>query len=187
MEDLLSLTGDIVAAFVSNNSVPNAELPSLIAAVHGQLNLIVHGAPNMKEDAPPQMMMTIKQSVRPESLGCLICGRRYQTIKRHLSSKHGVTLGEYKAMFALPDKYPTTAPSYSEHRTTLAKTSGLGRKPKTPEPDMEAETVSETVTEPAKKTKAKSERLARPHPKPRTTKKKAKASAEVPEDVPDAA
>jgi predicted transcriptional regulator len=56
-----------------------------------------------------------------------IDGKRYKTLKRHLTT-HGLTVAEYKARYGLPADYPTTAPSYSEHRSAMARTMGLGSK-----------------------------------------------------------
>ena len=198
MKDILSLTGDVVAAFVSHNAVPTAELSGLIFSVHARLDRIVNGAPKSEEDTQPQMAMTIRQSIRPESLGCLICGKRFKTLKRHVGTHHHLSLDEYKATFGLSKDYPTTAPNYSEHRTTLARSSGLGRKAKTSDPEPEAQTIAETVSEaavpmakPAKaKAKAKPQRAIAPHLKPEKKAKKsraAEADAEASDEVPEAA
>ncbi|MGU3663296.1 MucR family transcriptional regulator, partial [Methylobacterium sp. A49B] len=41
--NFIELAGDIVAAYVSNNPVPAAELPALIARVHGAIAGLVAG------------------------------------------------------------------------------------------------------------------------------------------------
>ncbi len=41
----IALAADIVSAFVSNNSVPAADLPALIANVHGALQNVANPAP----------------------------------------------------------------------------------------------------------------------------------------------
>jgi hypothetical protein len=48
-------------------------------------------------------------------------------IKRHLKLRHGLSVAQYKTRWKLPSDYSTTAPNYSEHRSQLAKTIGLGR------------------------------------------------------------
>ncbi len=41
--DFIERTVDVVAAYVSNNSLPSAELPALIASIHEALNTIGAG------------------------------------------------------------------------------------------------------------------------------------------------
>ena len=40
-----------------------------------------------------------------------------------------MTPDDYRKKWGLPSDYPMVAPNYSETRSSLAKTSGLGRKP----------------------------------------------------------
>jgi predicted transcriptional regulator len=49
-------------------------------------------------------------------------------LKRHLRTAHGMTPKQYREKWGLPDDYPLTAPAYSESRSKMAKTLGLGRK-----------------------------------------------------------
>jgi predicted transcriptional regulator len=69
----------------------------------------------------------------------LIDGKPYKTLRRHLSV-HGLTPEQYRQRYKLPADYPMVARSYSEKRRDMAKTIGLGRKPKVQaEPQAEAE------------------------------------------------
>jgi hypothetical protein len=68
--------------------------------------------------------------VRHEYVVCLDCGYRGKTLRRHISSRHGVSRAEYLIRWGLQHDHPLTAPAYSERRSTLAKQLGLGRKPK---------------------------------------------------------
>src|SRR5262249_53363487 len=68
---------------------------------------------------------------------CLDCGYRGKTLRRHISSQHGLSANEYLKRWGLRQDHPLTAPAYSEHRSALAKQLGLGRKQSTvaaPEP-----------------------------------------------------
>jgi hypothetical protein len=85
--------------------------------------------------------------VRPNYVVCLDCGYRGKTLRRHISSRHGLSRAEYLKRWGLRHDHPLTAPDYSERRSSLAKQLGLGRKPKTeaalaPRP---AETAEEQV------------------------------------------
>ena len=68
----------------------------------------------------------IRKSITPDALTSFVDGKRYKTLKRHLS-KHGLDPHSYRAKFGLPTDYPMVSPSYSEARSALAKNIGLGR------------------------------------------------------------
>lgn len=132
--DMIELTADVVGAFVGNNKVAVGDLPALIKSVHTALSAI--GSPvTAAESAPAVTQPTaaqIRKSITPDALISFEDGRPYKTLKRHLTTQ-GMTIAEYKAKWGLPKDYPTTAPSYSEARSAMAKALGLGqggRKPK---------------------------------------------------------
>jgi predicted transcriptional regulator len=125
-DDLITLTADIVASHVSHNNVAIGDISNLVQQVHSALAGLSAPA-NSQEDAR-QPAVSIRSSIKPDSLTCLMCGKRQKTLKRHLSNAHGMTPAEYRAEFELPNSYPMTAPAYSEQRRDLAKKIGLGRK-----------------------------------------------------------
>lgn len=129
--DLVELTTDLVSAYVSNNPVPLADLPSLIEQVHQSLSNLATGvkAPPQEERLVPAV--PIKKSITPDYLICLENGKKFKSLKRHLSSQHGMTPDEYRAKWSLPADYPMVAPGYAAARSQLAKDMGLGRKKKT--------------------------------------------------------
>jgi len=120
-----SLAADIVAAFVSNNKLAPAELPQLILSVHKALKEA--GAPIAEPDPAPTPAISVKKSITPDHLISLEDGKKYKSLKRHLTSR-GMTPDEYRAKWGLPKDYPMVAASYSAQRSNLAKTLGLGRK-----------------------------------------------------------
>ncbi len=129
--DLVELTTDLVSAYVSNNPVPASDLPSLIEQVHQSLSNLATGvkAPPQEERLVPAV--PIKKSITPDYLICLENGKKFKSLKRHLSSQHGMTPDEYRAKWSLPADYPMVAPGYAAARSQLAKDMGLGRKKKT--------------------------------------------------------
>src|SRR3546814_16873279 len=62
--ELLSLTTNIVAAHVSNNSVAATDLPMIIRAVYDTLSNV--GSPRASEPERPSPAVPLKQSVPPE-------------------------------------------------------------------------------------------------------------------------
>lgn len=125
-DTLITLTADIVAAHVSNNSVAVNDLPNLIHNVHHALTGIAETAPTAEEKSAPAV--SIRSSVKPDSITCLMCAQKQKMLKRHLSTAHNMTPAEYRQRFNLPPSYPMVAPNYAEQRRTLAKSIGLGTK-----------------------------------------------------------
>jgi predicted transcriptional regulator len=127
-DTLLTLTADIVAAHVSNNSVAVNDLPSLIQNVHGALTGIsgVTAAPEPK----PEPKVSIRSSVKPDYIVCLEDGKRLKMLKRHLMTHYNLTPDQYRQKWGLSADYPMVAPNYAEQRRTLAKSIGLGTKRK---------------------------------------------------------
>ena len=125
-DTLLTLTADIVAAHVSNNSVAVNDLPNLIQNVHGALSAIA-GASSAAEPKP-EPKVSIRASIKPDYIVCLEDGKRLKMLKRHLMTAHNVTPAEYRQRFSLTADYPMVAPNYAEQRRKLAKSIGLGTK-----------------------------------------------------------
>lgn len=126
-ETLITLTSDIVAAHVSNNSVSADELSTLISSVYGALAGL--GAPAPVVEAPPEPAVSIRSSVKPDHIVCLEDGKKLKMLKRHLMTHYNLTPDQYRARWNLPADYPMVAPNYAEKRRELAKKIGLGRKP----------------------------------------------------------
>jgi predicted transcriptional regulator len=125
-ETLVTLTADIVAAHVSNNSVSVSDLPTLIANVHGALSGLgrVAAEPEVKQEPA----VSIRASVKPDYIVCLEDGKKLKMLKRHLMTHYQMTPEQYRAKWNLPADYPMVAPNYAEQRRSLAKKIGLGTK-----------------------------------------------------------
>jgi predicted transcriptional regulator len=123
--ELVELTSEIVSAYVANNKIPTSELPEVIASVHSALR----GLDEKKEPEPekPVPLMPIKKTVTPDYLVSLEDGRRYKSLKRHLSGR-GLSPAEYRDKWGLPKDYPMVAPNYAKQRSELAKALGLGQQ-----------------------------------------------------------
>ena len=125
-DTLLTLTADIVAAHVSNNSVAVNDLPNLIQNVHQALAGITAAGSASEEKLEPKV--SIRASVKPDSITCLECGKKQKMLKRHLMTRHEMTPAGYRQKWSLGSDYPMVAPNYAEQRRTLAKSIGLGTK-----------------------------------------------------------
>jgi predicted transcriptional regulator len=142
--DLVALTTNIVSAYVSNNHVQGAELATLIAATHAALTGLDQGGAT---DAAPVEKLTsaqIRKSITHDALISFEDGRPYKTLRRHLTIR-GLSPEAYREKWGLPRDYPMTAVSYSEQRSALARSLGLGlqRRKAVPKSAAVADSVSE--------------------------------------------
>ena len=122
---VLSLTAQIVAAQMANNTIDPAELPKLINDVHRAL---ANAGRSTAEPPHAEPAVDVKRSVRSDHLVCLECGKHFSMLKRHLNTDHQLTPQEYRQKWGLPPTYPVVAPDYAKTRSALAKKIGLGRK-----------------------------------------------------------
>ncbi|GEP07825.1 MucR family transcriptional regulator [Methylobacterium oxalidis] len=160
----IDLTVEIVSAYLSNNHASVADLPGLIASVHAA----VSGLSQPPETSEPQVKLTpaqIKKSITADALISFEDGKPYKTLRRHLTIR-GLTPESYREKWGLPRDYPMVSASYSEARSSLAKSLGLGQQRN--KAATKAAATTETVSAPAPAAEA---------PKGRGSRKKA---ADVP-------
>lgn len=125
--DLLSMTAQVVAAYVGNNVLPANQIADVINLVHGALSQaksgVVEPAPEPLKPAVP-----VKKSVNDDFIICLEDGKKLKMLKRHLRTNYNMSPEDYRAKWGLPADYPMVAPSYAKQRSAFAKKIGLGRR-----------------------------------------------------------
>ena len=121
----MEMASDIVAAYVTKNSLPASELPAFIASIYAGLGAI--GQPLKPVEEPrKEPAVPIKKSITNDYLICLEDGQKFKSLKRHLATAYDLTPSAYRAKWGLPADYPMVAPGYSATRSQLAKAAGLG-------------------------------------------------------------
>ena len=121
---MLKLSTQILAAYVSNHTVPAHELMDLFQTIHSRLLSL-----DAKDDLDSLELtpaVPIEESILSENLVCLEDGKKFKLLKRHLATTYNMSPEEYRSKWGLPPDYPMVAPSYSQKRRQLAKISGLG-------------------------------------------------------------
>jgi predicted transcriptional regulator len=122
-----ALAADIVAAYVTRNNVPVADLPALIRSVHTTIATL--GQPEVEpETVDLKPAVPIKKSVTADYIVCLEDGKKCKMLKRHLMASFSMTPADYRTKWGLPSDYPMVAPNYAAARSKLALDLGLGRK-----------------------------------------------------------
>ena len=153
--DHLALAADIVAAYVSNNSVPSGDVGALIQSVHASLLKVATGCAETPAEAPKEPAVPIKKSITNDFIICLEDGKKFKSLKRHLATAYDLTPSAYRAKWGLPSDYPMVAPGYSATRSELAKAAGLGN----------ARAAAKKVEPPANASKASSKKTRGPSKK----------------------
>ena len=123
----IALTAEIVAAYVSNNTVASADIPALINQVHTALLRVTTGEAQPSSE-PLKPAVPIKRSINPDFIVCLDDGKKFKSLKRHLRTQYNMTPEQYREKWSLPGDYPMVAPNYAAARSQLAKQMGLGQQ-----------------------------------------------------------
>jgi predicted transcriptional regulator len=125
-EMLVTLTADVVAAHVSNNSVAVSDLPMLISSVYSAFASVSGDASAPAEPLTPAV--SVRSSIKPDYIVCLEDGKKLKMLKRYLRTNFDMTPEEYRQKWDLPSDYPMVAPNYAAQRRDLAMKIGLGTK-----------------------------------------------------------
>jgi predicted transcriptional regulator len=157
------LTTQIVVSYVRHHRLGPDQLSDLITSVHRAIDQLGQ-PPEPDEVLTPAV--PVRRSVHRDYVICLDCGYRGKTLRRHISSRHGLSRDEYLRRWGLRSDHPLTAPAYSERRSTLAKSLGLGRKAPVETAPPETPTAAQAPTDAfAGNSRAKRTRKSRPPPK----------------------
>jgi predicted transcriptional regulator len=114
----------IISSYVSHHNLGPEQIPELINLVHRAMDNL--GKP-VEQTMALSPAVPIRRSVQKDAVVCLDCGWRGKMLRRHLSTRHGLSGDEYLRRWKLASDHPLTAPNYSEQRSALAKELGLGR------------------------------------------------------------
>jgi len=124
-EELLRMTTEIVASYLSHNSVPAENVPDLIKTVHSTMTSVALNEEKAEQKAKPAV--PVSKSIADDHIVCLEDGKKLKMLKRYLRSQYNMSPDEYRQKWNLPADYPMVAPAYSRKRSQFAKDIGLGR------------------------------------------------------------
>ncbi len=122
---LIEMTAEVVASYVTKNHVRVSELPDLISTIHASLAGMGSASDATPETAKLTPPVSIKKSVTDDYLISFEDGKRYISLKRHLSTR-GLTPDEYRTKWGLTADYPMVTANHSARRSEMAKINGLG-------------------------------------------------------------
>ena len=119
---ITALSARIVSSFASKNRLSPGDLPALIASVRAALT----GATAPAPVEPQEPALSLRKLITPDAVYCAECGAKFKSLKRHLGTEHDLTPHAYIQKWGLRSDHPMVAPNYSETRSMLAKSMGLG-------------------------------------------------------------
>ena len=132
------LAAEIAANYAGNADSPE-EVMGLLQDSYNML-LSMDGSGSMEGqtagtptegDAGAQKLepvMDPQKAIGNDKIACLVCGKSFKTLKRHLGNAHDMTPEQYREAFGLSKDYPLVAPNLSEQRRQVAKDRGLGER-----------------------------------------------------------
>lgn len=127
MATILEMAADIVAAHASTTNMTKEELVSELNEIYNALNTLEKGdalTDNVEEESVPAV--TRKKAFGKDSIYCMICGKGFKTLSRHLKTSHQMSASEYRKQFDIPRSQSLAAKNYSDKRRQMAIDRGLG-------------------------------------------------------------
>ena len=122
--DTIKLATDIVAAYVSNNTMKTDQVPALLREVYAAVSGLASGNPIYGGSSEPAV--PISKSITPDYVICLEDGKKLKMLKRYLRTHYNMSPEDYRRKWSLPADYPMVAPNYAKRRSQFAKDIGLG-------------------------------------------------------------
>ncbi|RJP18786.1 MAG: MucR family transcriptional regulator [Deltaproteobacteria bacterium] len=127
---LVELTAEIVSAHASVNEMGTEELLGEMQAVYQKLlglagtdvEEVAAGAQEFKPAVP------VNKAFGADKVICLVCGKAFTTLKKHIAVSHQLTPKDYRKTFGIPTKTPLVARKYSEAKRKVAQEKGLAAK-----------------------------------------------------------
>jgi len=127
MATVMEMAAEIIAAHASTTTMTKEELLSELTEVHAALSALEKGElptdQTTQEDAAPAV--TRKKAFGKDKIYCMICGKGFTTLSRHLKTAHDMKPTEYRKQFDIPRTQTLAARNYSESRRQMAIDRGL--------------------------------------------------------------
>jgi predicted transcriptional regulator len=121
MANIMEMAADIIAAHASTTPMSKEELIAELNEVHSVLSALEKGAPLEVEEATEETpAVSRKKAFGKDKIYCMICGKGFKTLSRHLKTSHDMTATEYRKQFDIPRSQSLASKNYSESRRQMA-------------------------------------------------------------------
>lgn len=126
MANIMEMAADIIAAHASTTPMTKEELIAELNEVHSVLSALEKGkvaeTETVAEETPA---VSKKKSFGKDRIYCMLCGKGFKTLSRHLKTAHDMTATEYRKQFDIPRSQSLASKKYSETRRQMAIERGL--------------------------------------------------------------
>jgi predicted transcriptional regulator len=126
-QELLRLSTEVVASYLSNNTLSPHAIPDVIRQVHESLSRLGQAEAPTRSAEKQKPAVPVSRSVQDDFIVCLEDGKKLKMLKRYLRSKFNLSPDEYRRKWGLAADYPMVAPNYANRRSEFAKQIGLGK------------------------------------------------------------
>ena len=121
MANIMEMAADIIAAHASTTPMSKEELLAELHEVHSTLTALERGdALQPAEVSPESPAISKKKAFGKDQIYCMLCGKGFKTLSRHLKTAHDMTANEYRKQFDIPRSQSLAAKNYSESRRQMA-------------------------------------------------------------------
>ncbi len=127
---LIELTTDIVSSHAAVNEMSREDLLDEIQAVFQRLNNLAGEEGVAEGELLPESKpaVSMDKAFGAEKVFCMVCGKGFTTLKKHLAISHNLTPKDYRKKFNIPGKLPLVAKNYSDQKKKIAQKLGLAEK-----------------------------------------------------------
>jgi len=126
MATIMELAAEIIAAHASTTPMTKEELIAELSQVHATLASLEKGEVVETSEATEESpAISRKKAFGKDKIFCMICGKGFKTLSRHLKTSHSMTASEYRKQFDIPRSQSLAAKNYSESRRQMAVDRGL--------------------------------------------------------------
>ncbi len=127
MATIMEMAAEIVAAHASTTPMSKDELITELNELHSALSSLEKGEAldTVTEQAEDVPAVSRKKAFGKDKIYCMICGKGFKTLSRHLKTAHDMTASEYRKQFDIPRSQSLAAKNYSESRRQMAVERGL--------------------------------------------------------------
>ncbi len=121
MANIMEMAADIIAAHASTTPMSKEELIAELNEVYSALSALEQGATaEPAETVEEGPAVSRNKAFGKDKIYCMICGKGFKTLSRHLKTSHEMTAAEYRKQFDIPRSQSLASKNYSESRRKMA-------------------------------------------------------------------
>lgn len=120
------LATQILSAHLAKTEMSKDEMFAELTELHNTLSALERGeVPSEPAEASDEPAVSRKKAFGKDKIFCMLCGKGFKTLSRHLRTAHEMTPKDYRVQFDIPRTQSLAARSYSESRRQMAVDRGL--------------------------------------------------------------